>query len=277
MEDSKKALISNIQKFSLDDGPGIRTTVFFKGCTLKCRWCHNPENIMKERQIWYRRTRCIGCCSCMSVCGEGALEFDGEKTVRSSQLCSNCGKCAGVCPTHALETVGRLYGTEEVWERVKSDIPYFERTGGGITVSGGEPLLYAEWVKAFAARAKKEWGNFHLAVDTAGNVPWTQFETILEEADLFLYDIKIMDEKLHREMTGCDNRLILENFRKLCQRDTHIWVRVPLIPGINDTEQEEWARREFLKNCGNVEKVEFLPYHTYGKGKYEALGWKYLL
>lgn len=277
MGDSKKALISNVQKFSLDDGPGIRTTIFFKGCTLKCRWCHNPENIMAGKQVWYRQTRCIGCRTCMNVCGKGVLEFDGKKAVRNPQLCDNCGKCAEVCPTQALETIGGFCEPQEVWNRVKADIPYFERTNGGITVSGGEPLLYAEWVKAFAVGAKNKWNKFHLAVDTAGNVPWTQFETVLEVADLFLYDLKIMDEKLHREMTGCGNQMILDNFRKLCQTGRHIWVRVPLIPAINDTEQEKKARAEFLKDCKNVEKVEFLPYHTYGIGKYEALGWKYLL
>lgn len=275
MEDSKKALISNIQKFSLDDGPGIRTTVFFKGCTLRCRWCHNPENIMTGRQIWYRRARCIGCKSCIEVCGQNTLTFDGGKILWNPSNCVNCGRCAGVCPTGAMEVVGGFYEPDKVWEKVKADVSYFERSGGGVTVSGGEPLLYARWIREFARRAKEEWSGFHLAVDTAGNVPWTQFEMILEDTGLFLYDIKIIDEKLHQEMTGCGNELILENFRNLYRTGARIWVRVPLIPGVNDTEQETQAREKFLKDYGRVEQIELLPYHTYGAAKYAALGWRY--
>ncbi len=203
-----KGLIFNIQRFSIHDGPGIRTTVFFKGCSLRCFWCHNPESIHPHPQIQLFLQKCIGCGKCFEICPVGAhCMIDGER-VFLRELCRNCGKCAEICYADALVLAGKWLTAREVMDEVEKDKPFYENSDGGVTISGGEPLLQADFARALLEECKKE--GLHTVVDTAGNVPWEAFEKVLPFTDLFLYDLKAADEEFHRQVTGAGNARILD-------------------------------------------------------------------
>ena len=246
-----KGTLFNIQRFSLYDGPGIRTTIFFKGCPLSCRWCHNPESINARPQLLRRPDLCIGCGRCSTVC--------------LSPPCTGCMRCAEVCPSGAIELCGKSYTIEEALEAALED-RFFYGTDGGVTLSGGEPLLQAEFAAAAAQRLKEE--GIRTAIDTSGFAPWEKFELILPYADLFLYDLKAFDEDLHRELTGVSNGLILENLQKLCDKNARIFIRIPVIPGVNDGELEAIA--DFIAPLP-IENVELMAYHDTARDKYTAL------
>lgn len=265
--------ISNIQQFSLDDGPGIRTTVFFRGCNLRCAWCHNPECIPFQMVLRYNDSVCIGCGACVQVCPEGCHVIDETGHHIDRVACTKCGKCVEVCPAGALEQNGRAYSEDELFERIMSDRPFYESSGGGVTFSGGEPVLQNVFLSGILKRCKE--AGINTAVDTAGNVLWEMFEEILPNTDLFLYDIKLASNEKHIAATGVSNEKILANLNELCLRGARVWVRVPLIPDFHDMEEIE--KIAGLLRELPLERVELVPYHRYGVGKYTSLGVPYTL
>ncbi len=247
--------IFDIQRNSFVDGPGIRTTVFFKGCNLNCAWCHNPESQKPSTEMMIYKNKCIGCGKCQSVC-------------TSKNACVLCGKCELFCPQDARKVCGKKYTVEEVLNKVTKDKAYYENSGGGVTLSGGECMLQAEFVLELLKKLKEE--CIHTAIDTAGSVPFECFEKILPYTDLFLYDVKIWDSQLHKRYVGADNRLILDNLERLFEKNARVWVRIPVIKGVNDNIDDFKKIRNFIG--GRAEKVELLPYHPMGENKYTAIG-----
>ena len=248
----------NIQRFCTDDGPGIRTTVFFKGCNLRCAWCHNPESQSSDVQLMFFADKCIGCGKCREKC-PNALES-----------CQLCGNCALYCPEDAREICGREYSADEVMDEILKDRAYYEASGGGVTFSGGECMLQTDFLCGLLKLCKEN--GIHTAVDTAGCVEYSRFEKILPYTDLFLYDLKCADADTHKKYVGVDNTLIIENLGRLFDAKKEIWIRIPVIPAVNDTEQEMLALRQIISSRGRPSRIELLPYHAMGEHKYAALG-----
>ena len=262
--------ITNLQRFSVKDGPGIRTTVFLKGCPLKCQWCHNPETQHTGREYSLQLALCVGCRACASVCPNGAHRFmpDGTHCFDSS-ACVLCGACTRVCPAGAIQIYGDDVSAEHIMQTVKRDKLYYDASGGGMTVSGGEPLEQVEFTRELLALAKAE--GIHTAVDTSGCASAGALDAVESLTDLFLYDLKIMDSDLHRKYTGCGNEQILSNYVRLIQTGRTVHVRVPVMEEVNDNEQN-WEKLETLLRQCPPAALRFLPYHTLGSSKYAGLG-----
>lgn len=258
-----RGIVFNIQRFSVHDGPGIRTTVFLKGCNLRCQWCHNPESYDIQPFLLLRPEHCIGCGACARVCANHTFAEDRHMIDRSS--CRLCGTCVENCYAEALSLVGRSMTAEEILHAVETDVPYYRESGGGVTFSGGESLLQPEFVAEASVLCRAR--GIHVAIDTAGNVPWDVFARV--PADLYLYDVKAASDLLHRALCGVGNTRILENLRRLTGEGRRVIVRVPVIPGKNTCELPQIA--ELLAPL-RVEKVELLPYHKLGEGKRMSLG-----
>ena len=271
------ALITNTQKFSVRDGPGIRSVVFFKGCPLRCQWCANPENINPEQEMMFYDTKCIGCGYCVKACPNHALTLEKGTFVYDREKCRLCGMCTGVCGAKARVLKGNKMTVSEVIEDLDSDEAFYRSSGGGVTFSGGEPLLHPEFIKEIAAdyRAK----GFNSAVETCGCVPWENIEKVKDWLDLFLYDVKFVDEEKHIAYCGGSNRRILDNLKKLCETgNVNVIVRTPIIPQINDTERDLKLLTEFLGTIQDkLEGIHILPYHNFGISKYDSLGKEYKL
>ncbi len=255
-----KAFIFDIQRASTVDGPGFRTAVFFKGCNLRCAWCHNPESQISRPELLFYRDRCTHCGRCAQVCPHRLLS------------CTACGACAAVCPNEARVLCGKEYTPEEVLRVILKDKLFYDTSGGGATFSGGECMLQPDFLASLLRLCREN--RVHTAVDTAGCVPFRSFEKILPCTDLFLYDIKLMDPEKHREYTGAGNEIILANLARLLRAGQHVWIRVPIIPGVNDTIEEMRRIRAFLTDNGYPEKVELLPFHRMGESKLAALNRK---
>lgn len=251
-------IIFDIERNSYVDGPGIRTTVFFKGCNLECAWCHNPESQYPKPQMLFYEDKCTGCGKCKEKCPHD-LEF-----------CEICGKCTLYCPHDAREICGQEYTVDEVMNEIVKEKVLFENSGGGVTFSGGECMLQIDFLKAILKRCKEN--GIHTAVDTAGHVPYEYFNRIIPWTDMFLYDLKCYNSGLHKKYTGVGNKLILENLKKLLIGGNYVWVRIPIVTGVNDTVEEMTAIRQFFEENGYPKKVELLPYHAMGEYKYGALG-----
>ncbi|MFH1706362.1 MAG: glycyl-radical enzyme activating protein [Planctomycetota bacterium] len=262
--------IFNIQRFSIHDGPGIRTTVFFKGCSLRCFWCHNPESWHHAPQIQVFPEKCIACGTCLRVCPNRAHSLKDGRKVFSRDRCKNCGTCAVNCFAGSLVKIGQTVANEEVMDLVELDRVFYAHSGGGVTFSGGEPMLQKDFLMALLIDSKKR--GLHTAVDTSGDVPWDCFTAILPHTDLFLYDIKVMDPKRHADATGRDNKRILDNLTKLSHMDRRILARIPVVPGVNATIDEMKNIAAFVKTLPHVESVELLNYHRLGEAKYASLG-----
>ncbi len=263
------ALIFNIQKFSLHDGPGIRTTVFFKGCPLSCRWCHNMESQNPNPEAMLRLDNCTGCASCVSSCPQEAISIEGDRSSTQRSLCTTCSSCLISCPQNLRTVCGESMNLQVLLEEVLKDRVFYERSGGGVTCSGGEAMSHIDFLQPFLNACKAE--GLHTAVDCSGQVPWEAFERILPVTDLFLYDLKAMDEEVHRLYTGVGNSLILENLRRLSDRTKNIWIRLPLIPGVNLNEEHIEAAIDFLRPLG-LKRVHLLPFHPLGRSKAPQLG-----
>ena len=266
-------LIFNILKFCVHDGPGIRTTVFLKGCPLNCWWCHNPEGLSPARNLSYRSDLCIACGDCHRACPNGAVEAANGGFDQDWDACQSCGSCADTCFTGAREIIGREITVEDVVEEVKKDKAFYEESGGGVTFSGGEPLMQPEFLYQ-TIRACHEAG-LHTAVETSGYVPWEDLERIVEYTDLFLYDLKTMDEEVHRTYTGVSNIPILKNLERLTSVHNELVVRIPLIPGVNDREKDMEGFSRFIASLRNVKEVNLLPFHIGGSHKCNRLGVTY--
>lgn len=263
-------VVFNIMRFAVNDGPGIRTTVFLKGCPLHCLWCHNPESVSYQPELLVRADRCIRCGACLEVCQNAAIRREGDSFVTVRESCRRCGRCVEACWADARAIVGRTMTTEEVLEEVCRDAVFYDTSGGGVTFSGGEPLLQPDFLLSLLAGCKAR--SIHTAVDTSGYAPAAILEAVTETTDLFLYDLKLLDEDRHLRFTGVSNRLILENLRRLVEWGKEVIVRVPLIPGINDDEENIRRIGEFVASLGEIARIDVLPYHETGIAKYERLG-----
>jgi pyruvate formate lyase activating enzyme len=264
--------IFDIKRFAIHDGPGIRTTIFFKGCPLHCVWCHNPEGIESRFELMPNPRRCAAdCTECLKVCPDVLAKKDGrivlQRAVRGDALCSSC---ADACVYDALRLVGKRVTAEDITTEVEKDRIFYEQSGGGVTFSGGEPLLQPVFLSELIDELKT-WG-FHLALDTSGFAAWEVLDGIARKCDLILYDLKTMDDAMHRKYTGVSNRLILDNLKRLSSVGKEIWVRVPLVPGVNDDEENMRRTADFLRPLPNIKRVSVLPYHKGGCEKYTNLG-----
>jgi len=262
-------IVFDFKKFSIHDGPGIRTTVFLKGCPLACWWCHNPESQARQPEMMLRDSRCIRCGACLAVCPAAAITRHGEDIVTDRSLCTRCGQCAEVCFAEAREQIGREMTVAQVMAEIERDLSFYDESGGGVTFSGGEPLLQRDFLLALlkSCRAK----DIHTAVDTSGFATWDTLERILPYTNLFLYDLKVMDEAKHRQVTGVSNRLILDNARALAARGCAIILRMAIIPGINDDADNIRRTAEFAAALPHLQGVSLLPYHTAAIDKYQRL------
>ncbi|MGB9553206.1 MAG: glycyl-radical enzyme activating protein [bacterium] len=265
-----KGIVFNIQRYSIQDGPGIRTTVFLKGCPLHCLWCHNPEGINPKPEIVWWERRCLGCKECQKACPLNTDVFPPA----FDPLCDLCGKCLEVCPAKALELAGKEFTVPELMEEILKDRIFFDVSQGGVTFSGGEPLFQGEFLLSMLQALKEE--KVHTTVDTSGYASPELFRKVSETADLFLYDLKLMDEKKHRHFTGVSNQVILENLTLLTKENRKVIVRFPVIPGINDNPQNVQTMGEFLASL-KIEEIDLLPYHKIAQDKYRRLGRKYQL
>ncbi len=269
-------LISHVQKYSTKDGPGIRDTVFFKGCSLRCLWCSNPELIRPHPELLYTRSKCVSCGVCIDACPQGALYFDSDNfIIIDREKCTACGECAAVCPEGALEMIGKEITVDELTAELLKDKVFYQTSGGGVTFSGGEPLHQASFVRQVAEQLKET--GIHTALDTAGDVSWSCFEEVLDVIDVVLYDIKTADRALHQRLTGRDNDLIMANARLLAKRGIPMHVRLVMVPGVNDGMDDLNARMEFITELATVKQIDLLPYHCYGVGKYARLDLEYPL
>ncbi|MBC7235955.1 MAG: glycyl-radical enzyme activating protein [Chloroflexi bacterium] len=268
-----KGIVTNIQRFSIHDGPGIRTTVFMKGCNLRCFWCHNPETLETYPELQIFPDRCIGCGECFQRCpNEAHVMQDGQRIFRR-ELCQGCGTCAETCYAEALVLVGEEMTVEEVVDQVLRDKPFYETSNGGVTLSGGEPLLQFDFAYAILERCQAE--GIHTAIETAANFPWARVAAILPVTDLVMMDIKLMDSRRHRECTGVPNERILENARRLGEQDVPLIVRTPIIPGVNDNADDVAAIAQFVATLPNLLYYELLPFHPMAKSKYVSLDLDY--
>ena len=273
--------ISNIQRFSLHDGPGIRTLIFMQGCPLKCKWCCNPEGQKYYPQLWFVPIKCAygDKCNapCMSICPSGAIALTADKKIKMDwSLCDNCGKCTEVCLYGARTILGREMTLEEVLAEIEQDRSFYKRSGGGVTIGGGEPLAQFEFVCELIKQCKERF--LHTAMETCGHVPWEHIEEISEHLDLMYYDIKHLDPEIHKELTGLSNDLILDNARKVLSGGVkcEAIIRTEVIPGFNDSEDHIRAVARFVADSGG-KKMELLPYHALGSSKYSQLGMEYEL
>lgn len=267
--------VFDIQRFSTQDGPGIRTTVFFKGCPLRCLWCSNPESQSPMPQLLYFEDHCTHCYKCIDVCPSQAIQkADDGRLLQDRQSCAACGKCVEECLTDARSISGKVMTVEEVCRIIEKDMAYYRTSGGGVTVSGGEPTYQADSLLHLLEKCGEM--GLHICLDTCGFGDWHVLKKAIEQVDLVLMDNKHMNSEIHKKLTGVSNELILENTARIALQGVPIIIRVPLIPGINDSEENIGELARFMKTCGLL-RVDLLPYHRFAVSKYQALGENYVL
>lgn len=269
--ESTQGTIFNIQHYSIHDGPGIRTTVFLKGCPLRCFWCQNPESQAARPQLFFNADRCQGCSLCVQACPEGAIEIVGDRSRTNRNLCRGSGRCVQVCPHEARSLMGRTVTAGEVFEQVAADEVFYRGSGGGVTISGGEPLFQPEFTISLLKLCRE--AGIHTALDTSGYARWETMKRVLAHVDLVLYDLKHMDPDAHRRYTAVSNELILENAKKIGRElSIPILARLPLVPGYNDSAENVAATARFVVSAlGLSTVVHLLPYHRLGEAKYDRL------
>jgi len=267
-------IIFNIQRYSIHDGPGIRTTVFLKGCPLSCWWCQNPESQLSGQEMIFWGDRCIGCGACSTICPSDAIQIKNGIPITEKEKCILCGKCIEKCPALAREMIGKKLTIEEVIKEIEKDLVFYEESDGGVTFSGGEPLRQSEFLEGLLNGCREK--KIHTAVDTSGYISWEILNKISPKVDLFLYDLKLMDIERHKKYSGVSNEIILENLKKLSSVHHNIFVRFPVIPGINDDYQNIKETGEFLSSL-KIAQVNLIPYHYIGIDKYKRLGRPYKL
>lgn len=281
MSSNEQGVIFNIQRFSVHDGAGLRDLILMKGCPLRCLWCSNPESQNPKPEVAFNQGRCIGCkeCGwCLSACPLSAITVAEDGKIRIDRtLCNNCGECAAVCPAQAIKFMGEYRSIDDVVKLIEEDSAFYSRSGGGITVGGGEPSVQADFVSALLEACRKR--GIDTAIETCGHGRWEDMEKVCRYADLIFYDIKHMDSSKHRAFTGAGNEMILENLKRIADRfpNTPIIARTPVVPGYNDSEENIQAIADFLTGIPGIREYELLPYHGFGEPKYHQLGRKYQL
>ena len=265
-------MIFDIKRYAIHDGPGIRTTVFFKGCHLYCSWCHNPEGQSFDQELMIWPERCVRCETCVSACPNSAVSTTNSSIVTDRTKCEACAVCAENCPANAREIVGKKLSVDGLMQEVEKDVSFYDESGGGATISGGEPLAQPLFLNAFLGACKKE--GIHVALDTNGYAKTEIVMKVSRNVDLFLYDLKVMDDKKHKLHTGVSNKLILKNLKRLDSLGKNIIVRSPLIPGVNSGEENVRSMSDLVSRLKNVEQIDLLPYHRLGIEKAERLGKK---
>jgi pyruvate formate lyase activating enzyme len=260
---SATAIIFDIQRFSLHDGPGIRTTIFFKGCPLSCAWCQNPESQRIRPELIFYEERCIRCFICSEICSENAISENSTLRFNPKQ-CNVCGNCVSNCTTNSLRIVGKKWNADDLINEIAKDIDFFIDSRGGITLSGGEPFLHTEFLLQWLPKVQKK--KIHITIETCGMVKWKQIEKLLPLLDLVFYDLKHMNDTVHKQYTGQGNTRILKNFSKLSKNGKGLQARMPVIPGVNDTPENIKATADFLKT-NDQNNIHLLPYHNLGEAK----------
>jgi pyruvate formate lyase activating enzyme len=264
--------IFDIQRFSVHDGPGIRTLVFFKGCPLACLWCSNPESQRSGAELLFDPAKCVACGGCVEACPRGAVRLEGTRVQYDREHCAACGQCVEVCYAEARTMAGKWVSVAEVVAEVCKDEPFFSRSGGGVTLGGGEPLAQSEFAHGILMECRSR--GIHTAIETCGHVPWPAFEAVLPWTDLFLFDLKHLDTLKHRSHTGGDVNLILSNLQQLAASGARVTVRVPVVPDFNDTPEDVRSVAEHAASLG-IPELHLLPYHRLGQSKYRLLGRPY--
>ena len=262
--------IFDIKRYAIHDGPGIRTTVFLKGCSLSCPWCHNPESQNPSPELLFWEERCAQCGACIGACPEGAISQRDDRIVTDRERCTACGMCVPLCPNRAREIVGRTVTVDDVIREVEKDVLFYDESGGGVTLSGGEPLFQPAFTHAVLRECKDR--GIHTALDTCGEAKESDLLEVAEVTDLFLYDLKLIDSEAHKRQTGASNARILTNLRRLDEHGERIWIRIPLVPGINDDPDGIDQLGAFIATLDSIEAVQLLPYHHSGAQKLKRLG-----
>jgi pyruvate formate lyase activating enzyme len=263
--------IFDIKRYAINDGPGIRIVIFMKGCNLNCAWCHNPESISTETERMYAPAKCIQCGTCVVACPEKAITLTSEGIITDTKRCNMTGRCAEVCPTKAIEISGHPMSVAEIMNEIEKERVFFDQSGGGVTFSGGEPLLQSRFLIELLDECGKR--GIHRAVDTAGLANTEIILEVAKRTDLFLYDLKMMDSEKHRKCVGVPNEKILENLKLLAETGVKIIIRIPLIGGVNDDAENMVATARFVASLsGEKKEVNLLPYHKIAQTKYQKLG-----
>jgi len=268
--EDREGLVFDIKRYAIHDGPGIRTTAFLKGCPLSCLWCHNPESQHADLELSFHSDRCTGCGACVSACPEAAIRVHDGLALTERERCTVCGACISVCPNDARSVIGVRWTVRALVDELAKDTLFFEQSGGGVTCSGGEPLSQSGFCAAVLRGCQAR--GIHTAVDTCGHGEEAALRDVADGTDLFLYDVKLIDDRRHREVTGVSNGLLLENLRRLNRWGARIWIRVPLVPGINDDEMNLVHVAELVRTLSSVEALQVLPYHRGGETKQQGLG-----
>lgn len=265
--------VFDVQRFCVHDGPGVRTTVFLKGCSLKCFWCHNPESIKPNKQLMVFAHKCIHCNRCVEICTQKAHTTKNGEHIFDRTLCKECGDCARSCVAKALVMSGTTMTIAQVMEEILKDVSFYKTSKGGVTFSGGEPLLQIDFLEELLIACKQN--NLHTAVETAGNTSFEYFKRISPYTDLFLYDLKVMDPNLHKQVAGAHNQRCLSNLEQLIKKGKQVRVRIPVIPGINDSEKAIEEMVAFVAALDKKTEIELMPFHKMGQSKYDSLGLDY--
>ncbi|MFC1933723.1 glycyl-radical enzyme activating protein [Chloroflexota bacterium] len=266
---NKKRAVLRITRMNIHDGPGIRTLIPFKGCPLRCLWCSRPDSQKAEPEIAVYPSKCTQCGQCVPVCPLNAINLMNETISINRSLCNSCGKCAQACYPEAIKLLGQPMTVEELLTEAKKDVVIYKHSRGGVTISGGEPLLNPDFTEELLRVFKEE--GISVGVDTCGHVPWANIERVLPYVDFFLWDIKHMDPEEHRKLTGVSSKLILSNARSVSEKNIPIYIRLPVIPGYNDSEENIRATCEFARGLSSVVEVHLLPLHHLGKAVYDSL------